>query len=353
MVTIFKNIFSKEPFYITVEMALERIKAGKSKELVEDVRKQIDKERADKLKINLPSVCFSGKFTERKDEALQAHSGLIVLDFDNLEHLRNRQTEIISLPWIYACWISPRANGLKALVKIADPLKHREHFQAIQEILKDVDSSGINVSRVCFESYDPGIYINPKATIFKKVLTKQKVQGVEVLQDKKDIYDKILVWLTNKGDAFKTGERNSFIFKLASACCRFGISEIEATGHITNDFVINDSTFALSEATAAIKSAYKRNNYATAVFERDILIDAIQKIEPMLVNKICDHLTERITSGELSNDNLVQIIEHIGGYLNLKTIPDYSKENNISYNGAKNFRVIKPIFGVKFVIDND
>jgi len=73
----------------------------------------------------------------------------------------------------------------------------------------------------------------------------------------------------------------------------------------------------------------------------------------MLVNKICDHLTERITSGELSNDNLVQIIEHLGGYLNLKTIPDYSKENNISYNGAKNFRVIKPIFGVKFVIDNE
>ena len=40
----------------------------------------------------------------------------------------------------------------------------------------------------------------------------------------------------------------------------------------------------------------------------------------MLVNKICDHLTERIISGELSNDHLVQIIEHLGGYLNLKTI---------------------------------
>ena len=82
-------------------------------------------------------------------------------------------------------------------------------------------------------------------------------------------------------------------------------------------------------------------------------IDAIQKIEPMLVNKICEDLTERITSGELSNDNLVQIIEHIGGYLNLKTISAYSKDNKISYNGVKNFRVIKPIFGVKFVIDND
>jgi len=320
MVTIFKNIFSKEPFYITVEMALERIKAGKSKELVEDVRKQIDKERADKLKINLPSVCFSGKFTERKDEALQAHSGLIVLDFDNLEHLRDRQTEIISLPWIYACWISPRANGLKALVKIADPLKHREHFQAIQEILKDVDPSGINVSRVCFESYDPEIYINQKATIFKKVLTKQKVQGVEVLQDKKDVYDKILVWLTNKGDAFKTGERNSFIFKLASACCRFGISEIEATGHITNDFVINDSTFALSEATAAIKSAYKRNNYATAVFERDILIDTKTRKEVEIDHSIYD-LSIRpkdVIFGEDVKDSALDIYEN--GYKELQGI---------------------------------
>lgn len=73
----------------------------------------------------------------------------------------------------------------------------------------------------------------------------------------------------------------------------------------------------------------------------------------MLINTICDHLSRRIENGELSNDDMVQIIELIGGYLNLSTISDYSKQNNLSYNGAKRFRKVKKIFNVKFVIDND
>ena len=72
----------------------------------------------------------------------------------------------------------------------------------------------------------------------------------------------------------------------------------------------------------------------------------------MLINNICQHLSDRIQNGELSNNDMVQIIEHIGGYLNLKTIPNYAKENKISYNGVKKFRCVRKIFNVKFVIDN-
>jgi hypothetical protein len=72
----------------------------------------------------------------------------------------------------------------------------------------------------------------------------------------------------------------------------------------------------------------------------------------MLVNEICEHLSKRITSEELSNDDLVQIIEHLGAYLNIQTITRYAKENNLSYNGVKKFRPVTEIFNVKFVIDN-
>lgn len=72
----------------------------------------------------------------------------------------------------------------------------------------------------------------------------------------------------------------------------------------------------------------------------------------MLLHTICNHLSERIENNELSNDECIKIIEHIGGYLNLKTIPDYASENNISYNGTKKFRTIQKIFNVKFVIEN-
>lgn len=72
----------------------------------------------------------------------------------------------------------------------------------------------------------------------------------------------------------------------------------------------------------------------------------------MLVNTICNHLSSRIESGELSNQDIVQIIELAGGYLNLRTIPNYCRDNNISYNGAKKCRTVVKIFDVKFIIDN-
>lgn len=71
-----------------------------------------------------------------------------------------------------------------------------------------------------------------------------------------------------------------------------------------------------------------------------------------LINTICGHLSQRIEAGELTNDELVQLIEHIGSYLNLQTIPSYAKKNKLSYNGVKKFRQVTQIFNVKFVIDN-
>lgn len=73
----------------------------------------------------------------------------------------------------------------------------------------------------------------------------------------------------------------------------------------------------------------------------------------MLVNTICNHLSHRIHNGELTNEELVQIIEHVGSYLNLATISNYAKANGISYNGAKKFRQVVTIFDTKFIIDNE
>lgn len=63
-------------------------------------------------------------------------------------------------------------------------------------------------------------------------------------------------------------------------------------------------------------------------------------------------LGDAIQKGKWSNDGLVQLIELSGLFLNLQTISDYAKNNNISYNGVKKSRIIKTLFGVKFVIDN-
>ncbi len=281
-VTIFENIFSKKPFYIPVKDALSRISDGRSKTLINEIRGTLDKSKSQKLKSNLPSVCFSGKFgADRKDEQIIEHSGFIVLDFDDISDLRDKQTEIISNPFVYACWVSPSGNGLKALVKIADGKKHREHFQSLQDVFPEIDRSGINVSRVCYESFDPDIYINENAEVFSKA---KKIEKVVVTEnenvDDSENFRRILKWLTNKNDAFVTGERNTYIFKLASACCRFGIGEDSALSLISTEYTVSND-FTMSEMKSAVKSGYRanKNNFATASIQKEKLVSKTTNYE--------------------------------------------------------------------------
>jgi len=69
--------------------------------------------------------------------------------------------------------------------------------------------------------------------------------------------------------------------------------------------------------------------------------------------KLLSFLDEKMMDGNFTNEDLVQFIESVGKYLGLNTLPNYAKENNMSYNGVKKFREVIEIFGVKFVIDND
>jgi hypothetical protein len=290
MITAFKNIWSKEPHYISVELALNRIKNGNSKKLVEEIRNTLDKEKAGELKKNLPCICFSGKFgADRKDEQIVSHSNFLVLDFDNVYELRDKQTDIISHKFVYACWVSPSGNGLKALVKIANGDKHREHFEALEEIFPEIDKSGKNTSRVCYESYDVNIYINPNPEVFKKIKKTEKIVAFERTIDDQKIFKNLLTWLSNKSEAFVTGERNNFIFKLACACCRYGIPEHTANGLIHTEFLSN-SEFTKREADNAISSAYRVNskNYGSANFDKEQLVDKITRKEIEVEKAIID-----------------------------------------------------------------
>lgn len=71
------------------------------------------------------------------------------------------------------------------------------------------------------------------------------------------------------------------------------------------------------------------------------------------LGKLKEYISKVVMKGDLSNGDLVQIIELCGSFLNIKSIPEYAKENNISYNGVKKCRNIVEIFGCKFVIDNE
>ncbi len=240
-----------------------------------EIRQSLDKERANELKKNLPSVCFSGKFGKnRTDSELIAHSGMIVLDFDNVENFNDKKNSLMQFPYVHAAWVSPSGNGVKALIKIADGKKHREHFQALQDIFTDADKSGINPSRVCYESYDPEILINLKSEVFATIKKTEKVVEITRNENHQEIFNNILKWLSNKGDAFVKGERNLFMFKLASACSRFGLFEEDCLNLCNSSFLNNDNDFTRGEAQRTVKSAYKANSssFGTASFENEMLV---------------------------------------------------------------------------------
>lgn len=148
-------------------------------------------------KRELPVVMFSGKFEGRKDEDLKEHSGVIVLDFDHID-VANSKNALATDEYILSCWVSPSGDGLKALVKIAQPRKHRDHFRAIASYMDrqyglEVDSTGQNESRLCFESYDPEIIINEDSKVFTAVLSERtEAQSVSSNAQNTD-YNKLAV----------------------------------------------------------------------------------------------------------------------------------------------------------------
>lgn len=159
------------PFYVTVSESLRRIKEGKIKEVIEKIRAEQDPDKRKKLKENLPCICFSGKFKRRKDNEQLTHSGLAIFDFDHVDVMKVKSA-LMALPFVFCAFISPSGDGVKALVKIPPDIhSHREHYLGAYEELSKIgalDITSQNPSRICFESYDPEIYINENADIFLK-----------------------------------------------------------------------------------------------------------------------------------------------------------------------------------------
>jgi len=148
-----------------VSTALDRIKKGQSKTTIDAIRSG-NKDAKKKL----PVVCFSGEFATRADDALFEHSSLLVLDFDHID-VAQAKGALATDDYVYSCWVSPSGDGLKALVKVTNPERHRDHFRALRTYFHkqydlEVDESGVNESRACFESYDPDLILNPDSKSF-------------------------------------------------------------------------------------------------------------------------------------------------------------------------------------------
>lgn len=264
------NIPDERPKDYTVY--LDRIQNGTNEKIITSLRAELNPDKKKIIKNSLSAVTFCGTFATRKKELLKQGSGLAILDFDKVDNVFEKKEQLKANDYIQACWISPSGNGLKALVQIPIITNDEEYkyvFKQLQELFPDVDPSGSDITRLCFESHDPDIYINYDAEKFIPTYNSNPIELVNLgavtnipLIDGNDIANRLIEWFKKK---FDRSNRNSSLFKLAIAFNDFGVDKTICWQYL---YTYVEKDFPEKEVNALIESAYKNTSkFGTKFFE--------------------------------------------------------------------------------------
>lgn len=324
MITIFKNIKeTSTPFHRSVDFVLNRIHEGKHKDLIDSIRKESDKTKRNELKKNLPAICFSGEFSKRSDDSIIQHSGLICLDFDGYpseEAMYSFKDKLTKDKYVLSVFVSPSGNGLKVLIKIPkDPDNHKRYFDALSNYYDSeyFDVTSKNISRVCYESYDPDIYINMDSELWDEVadfnympIDIRKDQPTIPITNENKIVDILVKWWTKKYPMVE-GQRNNNAFILAAALNEYGVNKSLAV-YVLMQYAGNG--FSQSEIQQTIESAYKDvMSHGTKYYEDD---SAMSKIR------------SKINKGE-SRESIEKEYSHIDRSTLVSVVKELEKDSSV------------------------
>ncbi len=199
----------------------------------------------DKFKKTLPAFTVAGTFKGRRAKVdFVKSSGIFLIDIDKIPNPEAVKTRLKEIPSLAFAFISPSENGVKAGFRV-QPFNNDKEFKAVfktfQSWLADfhaieIDDACKDISRLCFVSHDPDIYINETPELFQF----EQVDAIDVLVDEetgeikdselpetsqgeyspyyiKKVIEKELHELSKAGD----GERNNQLNK--SAFALFGL----------------------------------------------------------------------------------------------------------------------------------
>jgi P4 family phage/plasmid primase-like protien len=152
------------PNTITLADFITEVRSDKHADLVAAIRREPDKEKRSRLKLKLPAATVSGVCGNGRggDNAVTEHSGLMQLDFDDLD-----EPDLVTLKLerdrhVVAVFRSPSGDGVKAVAAI-DPTDHEGCFRAAEkhfgEQELELDPSTKDVKRLCFLSHDSNAWI--------------------------------------------------------------------------------------------------------------------------------------------------------------------------------------------------
>ena len=287
--TIFKN------FTIPVEkksllLIGKDIISDKYKTEVEEIRNLIaqgNKAEADNKKKQLLAFTPSAVFSEKRQmQFLEMYSGFVHLDFDKLtpEQLQTAFAIISKISYTSLCFISPSGNGLKVIVEVSTELEHHDiAYLQVQKYYEDAtglkaDPSCKDVTRLCFMSHDPNAYRtiqNEKFIVaLPQFIQEQQSQTPSAIApvvpieqaEPEDLNITFLfnqqIQFTNQKASYTDGNRNNFIYLLASNCNRVGLSQSDTEILCTQHFDLSER-----EIKTAVNSAYSHHTQEHKKFE--------------------------------------------------------------------------------------
>ena len=336
MVTVFAHVKDVEnPFYKEIDDVLNDIKNGTNKDFIEKIRLEPNKDKRNNLKTKLKSICFSGEFSYRSAKNCIKHSGFACLDFDDIDEPDVLRDSLQDNEYIYCAFVSPSGNGVKAIVKIPASIKdHKKYYEALCETFDtNLDTKTKDISRVCYESYDPDLFINHNSKVWelKKEYTEVTIKNnypthFQITDTNKKV-DVIVKWF-NKKFTLNVGERNNNLFKLACGLNRAGMTSSECTAYFKS-FYSNGLTEL--EIENIVTSAYKN----THEFNTLTLVDdnKVYEAERILKKGISKAKKEFKKEG-LTDDDIEDIIDfdYEDDYLIFWEVSD---KGNISLNDYK------------------
>lgn len=327
-VAVFNNINdTSEPRYVEVSKILKAIKDGTFKDKVEAIRNENDKGNQSRLKSSLTSILFSSskqegvesgrnnKVSWRTDKGLVEHSGLMCLDLDKFSNefeMISIKNDLMNDDYVFSVFVSPSGEGLKVLVKVPTQIEnHRKYFYGLKEYFNspNFDDSCVNEARVCYVSYDEGIYINEDSLVFDKML-EQKTQIVEVKEvkvqvkvDNNRVIDGLYKWWSDRYGLID-GERNRNTYILAMAFNEFGIPELQAKSFMSQ---FEHTGFEIQEINSCIESAYNK----THVFGTKSFTDEETIIKEYLPNDVAPKQSISVNLENIYKASFVDVTKKI------------------------------------------
>lgn len=275
-ISIFKDVKdTSNPYHKSVMYFIDRIKNGSA---ATPKILEYRKTQNDEIKKSLPACTWSGTFSYRNSKSLIKFSQFACLDFDKFEGIENAiemKDNLCSDDCLFCCFISPSGKGVKAVFRVSNnPEKYESLYRALCLKYPDVhlDSKTKDISRLCFESYDPDIFVNENAKEWSDCeeedisnLGVSTINSSVPLKSESRIIDILQQWFDRKYSMSK-GNRNDNIWTFAIVLNKFGINRLTAENYLTK---YTEKDFTQKEIKATVNSAYKKfsNEFCSRFFE--------------------------------------------------------------------------------------